>query len=98
MKQAILHPEADLEAMEAASWYEKQRVGLGRAFRLELEAALDRVRNNPQLYGVDLEPFRACPLHRFPYTLHYLELSEMIWILAVAHQSRRRGYWQNRMD
>lgn len=98
MKPAILHPEADLEAMEAAYSYEHQRAGLGQAFRLDLEAALDRVRNNPLQYGVDLEPFRACPLHRFPYTLHYLELSEMIWILAVAHQSRRPGYWQDRMN
>jgi hypothetical protein len=84
--------------MEAAYWYEHQRAGLGRAFRLDLEAALDRVSNNPKQYGVDLEPFRACPLHRFPYILHYLELSEVIWILAAAHQSRRPGYWQDRVN
>lgn len=98
MKPTVLHLEAEEEALDAAEWYEKKRPGLGKAFRLDLETALHRLQTNPELYGVDLEPFRACPLHRFPYTLYYLNLPHEIWIVAVAHQNRRPGYWQRRVN
>jgi len=36
-------PVAELEAAEAAIWYDDQRAGLGDEFMEELERALDRV-------------------------------------------------------
>jgi len=48
------------------------------------------------MYAVELAEFRACPLKRFPYTIFYIDLDEQIWVGAVAHQSRRPGYWARR--
>ena len=96
MKPVVFHPAALQEAEQAAAWYESQQPGLGRAFRVEFEAALGRIAENPQLYGVDLKDFRACPLWRFPYTIFYADLVDRIWLAAVAHQSRRPGYWSRR--
>jgi len=35
-------------------------------------------------------------LTRFPYSLIYTESGDEIRILAVAHHSRRPGYWRGR--
>lgn len=40
--------EAELEASDAAIWYENQREGLGGDFLTELRAVLDQVRQAPQ--------------------------------------------------
>lgn len=69
---------------------------MGAEFREELAAALERVGRYPGMYGVDVGDFHACPLHRFSYTLHYLILEDRVWVAAVAHQSRRPGYWVRR--
>ena len=65
-------------------------------FRLEFEAALGRLLANPQLYSIEVDEGRACPLHRFPYTVFYADLADRIWVAAVANQRRRPGYWMGR--
>jgi hypothetical protein len=37
-------------------------------------------------------------LKRFPYDIVVRELPEEIIVVAVAHQSRRPGYWQDRLQ
>ncbi|MGH7171554.1 MAG: type II toxin-antitoxin system RelE/ParE family toxin [Gemmataceae bacterium] len=97
MKPFLIHADAEAELREALQHYEQQRVGLGREFRQEFEAALERVRQNPFLYAAEDESAaRLCPLRRFPYTLVYLDLDDRIWIAAVAHQRRRPRFWARR--
>lgn len=58
---------------------------------------LRRVRENPMAYATDDESgVRYGALHRFPYTVVYVELDDRIWVVAVAHQHRRPGYWARR--
>jgi toxin ParE1/3/4 len=96
MKPVVFHPVAQDEIEEATARYKVLRTGLGQEFRSEFEAALERITKNPQMYAVELNEFRACPLKRFPYTIFYIDLEEKIWVGAVAHQSRRPGYWAKR--
>jgi hypothetical protein len=77
--------------------YESQRIGLGGEFRREFEAALVRVRENPQLYAVEHDDgTRYCLLRRFLYTIVFIEMETDVWIAAVAHQKRRPKYWTRR--
>jgi toxin ParE1/3/4 len=96
MKPVVFHPAAEDELEEAAARYEALKAGLGQEFRVEFEAALARIVQFPQSYGIELAEFRACPLRRFPYTIFYIDLEDKIWLGAVAHQSRRPGYWARR--
>jgi toxin ParE1/3/4 len=65
VKPATLHTEAEAELSEALDYYERQRAGLGGEFRREFEAALQRVRENPQAYAAEDDPeVRYCPLRR----------------------------------
>lgn len=96
MKPVEFHPDAAGEANDAVDYYEGLRAGLGDDFRAELDAALARIRQNPQLYAAESGSVRVCPLHRFPYSIYYEELADRIWVAAVGHQHRRPGYWSRR--
>jgi plasmid stabilization system protein ParE len=90
------HPEAWQEAHDAREYYEDIRPGLGDEFRLELRLTLERIRENPELYGRSTPSVRVAPVHHFPYSLYYEILEDRIWIAAVGHNSRRPGYWKRR--
>ena len=95
MKPLTSHPAVDGEVLAAA--YEGQRNGLGREFREEFDAALDRIRRMPGVSAtIDDQGTRKHRLRRFPYTIFYVEFPDVIWIVAVSHQRRRPGYWAGR--
>jgi plasmid stabilization system protein ParE len=96
VKPIVFHPDAAQEARDAAAYYEGLRAGLGDDCRAELEAALARIQQNPRLYPAVSGAIRICPLHRFPFSVYYEELTDRIWVVAIAHQSRRPGYWARR--
>lgn len=98
MTPIVFDRDAKDELREALARFEKRRHGLGGEFRAEFEAALARIRENPQGYPISDEndQTRFCMVHRFPYTIYYVELGNQIWVAAVAHQHRRPGYWTRR--
>jgi toxin ParE1/3/4 len=91
------------EAAEAAAWYERQREGLGIEFLMAVDAALD-------LLEGDIVPLTPVPgfagkrgakrlvLNRFPYSIIIREQATEFIVVAFAHQSRRPGYWRNRVS
>lgn len=97
MKSATFHPDAEADLRGALAYYAEKRVGLDGEFRRDFEAALEAVRENPLIYAMEDEAgCRYCPLRRFPYTLVYLDGDDSIWVVAVAHQRRRPGFWASR--
>lgn len=43
------------------------------------------------------EVIRRLPLRHFPFLLIYREHAEHLEIVALAHTSRRPGYWRDRV-
>lgn len=92
------HPEAEVEFIEEAVFYEDQVPSLGSAFIAEVELAVAILEEYPELGAEFDSPFRYLPMRRFPHSLIYAVESHCIWIVAVAHQRRRPGYWRDRQD
>jgi len=92
------HPEARTEYREAAAFYEARRSGLGAAFTIEVEAALARIVQNPNSYGMIENDIRRCLTHTFPYGILYTIERDGILIVAVMHLRRRPGYWRDRLS
>lgn len=92
------HPEARLEYRKAATFYERRRAGLGAAFTLEVEAAIDRLVETPERWRVIEQDVRRCLTHTFPYGILYTFEAESILIVAVMHLRRRPGYWRDRLS
>jgi plasmid stabilization system protein ParE len=97
-----LDPRAADELDQAAAWYERQRVGLGRDLVLAVGAAVRALARSPRAGApVDrVDPtidVRRVRVRRFPYQVVYVMHAEDIVVIAVAHDRRRQGYWAGRV-
>lgn len=97
MKPYRFHSAAKRELDTALAYIDKQRAGYGRLLSEAIDDAIGRIRRDPSSFacygGSEL---RECVLTRFPYAVYYAELDDCIWIAAIAHGSRRPGYWMKR--
>ncbi|MEN8260611.1 MAG: hypothetical protein ABFS02_08505 [Pseudomonadota bacterium] len=102
MRRVRILEKAAEEAIEAAAWYEEERPGLGIEFAHAVNSAIDLLEeeivplsNMPGAAGA--RGAKRLILKRFPYDIVVREFSDEIFVVAVAHQSRRPGYWRNRL-
>jgi toxin ParE1/3/4 len=92
-----LHPAAAEEFYESAIFYESRVSRLGGRFIEEFDRLTSILSDYPYL-GIQLDTeFRRLLMLRFPYSLIYLVEPNRIWIVAVAHQRRKPGYWRRRI-
>jgi plasmid stabilization system protein ParE len=96
-RTVIFRPTAAAELREAHAWYEERRPGLGSQLRDEIDRAVERVRESPELYAEVHGPIRRALIHRFPYGLFYLVEPERIVVVAVFHGRRDPKVWQGRL-
>ena len=94
-----LHEEAAVELGEAASYYaEKASQAIAEAFLDEFAQVIDLLQLHQEIGAIKEGGMRTLPFRRFPFLLVYREnRSAGPQIYAVAHQSRRPGYWQHRL-
>lgn len=95
--KTFYQPAALKEFRAAIIWYieaagQRQAEALDR----EINSKLELLKDHPLIGTPGIGGSRWMPLKRFPYTLHYRVVGEVIDILAMAHQRRRPGYWQKR--
>ena len=102
MRTERFHEAARREFDEALEYYEVRRAGLGVHFVDRVAEALlilDRFprAGTPLRRGGRRREIRALLLPDFPIRLIYVALEKGVFILAVAHTSRRSGYWHKRL-
>lgn len=102
-REVRLAPEAIAEAREASHWYEQRSPGVGAALLDEVAAAMAELAQWPGAGAlVDTveadQEVRRLPVGRFPYHLVYVHTSDVVHVLAVAHDRREPGYWARRAD
>src|SRR5580698_1123424 len=88
-------PDARIDLLAAADFYELQKPGLGAEFVADFESGLGRILQAPPRWP-ELEPgIRRYRLDRFPYVLIYrVPSSGMVEIVAVFHLHRKPGSWR----
>ncbi len=87
---------AEADYLDALKYYEDEG-GLGAAFEAEIRAGIALILEHPEACPVATrEGARKKVLAKFPYNLYYSVEPGLIRIRAVAHQSRRPGYWLDR--
>jgi toxin ParE1/3/4 len=84
-----VRPEAELDLLIAAGWYETQRARLGMEFLEELSALVASLAENALFYAEVLEGVRRAFAHRFPYAVTYKILDDDVVVLSVLHMRRR---------
>jgi plasmid stabilization system protein ParE len=94
--RVIFHQEADQELEEATAWYRARSDLAAQAFALEIDHAIRSISEAPLRWPQARRGERRFVLDRFPYTVLYRVKGDHAFITAVAHQSRRPGYWRHR--
>jgi len=89
---------AEEEMTEAAVFYETASIGLGEEFLSDIQRGINRLREYPQSGPILTGDLRISLLSRFPFSLIYSIETNAILVIAIAHQSRRPGYWQDRVS
>ena len=86
----------------STDWYQKQS-GLGADFVAAVAVAIRRLENDPHSLPSAENPWppvgrniRRSPVEGFPFQVIFEVLSDELVVLAVAHGSRRPGYWRRR--
>ena len=98
MKPARYHRLAKSELIDSALFYDNRNPGLGERFLNAVEAAERMILENP-LRGQPYEAgTRKLRVKKFPFSVVYKEFSDFIMVFAVAHFSRKPGYWADRLQ
>lgn len=96
MKETIFHPEARAEMRESIEFYEARLDGLGLRFLSAVEQTTGWISTHPEAGAPLSGEFRKRIVPGFPYTIIYRAWEDYIYLVAVAHQHRRPGYWRDR--
>ncbi|MCA9267849.1 MAG: type II toxin-antitoxin system RelE/ParE family toxin [Planctomycetales bacterium] len=91
------HPAAAAKLTQSFDWYYERSPRAAAAFLAEVQEAVAQVVRHPNRWPLYLHGTRRFRLRRFPFVLVYFDDSETIYGLAVAHLSRRPGYWKSRV-
>jgi toxin ParE1/3/4 len=92
-KALEFHPEARAEARVSLLWYRRRSVRTGEAFLAELDQAIETILQAPDRWSLDASGYRRFRLRRFPFVIVYGDKPATVQIIAIAHASRRPGYW-----
>ncbi|MES2299694.1 MAG: type II toxin-antitoxin system RelE/ParE family toxin [Pseudomonadota bacterium] len=89
-------PDAQLELLDAAHYYDDRQPGLGEQFLDEFGHAIDTLIHFPELGTPIDNTKRAYHLKRFPFRLIYAVRHDTLLVIAVAHTRHNPGYWKSR--
>ena len=92
-----VHPDALTDLADARDYYRKQ-VGLSLSanFIFEFERTTHLLMMYPAFGTPSVDGIRTQTMRRFPYTVVYKLIGNELRVLAVAHQSRKPGFWRGR--
>ena len=92
-----LSAEAQADADAVVDWYIGEGAFIAAEdFTEELDGAIDLLNQFAALGESGMHHTRSLPLHGFPYSLIYRLRDDTVRVIAVAHHSRRPGYWVGR--
>lgn len=92
----IIKSEAEQDLVQAALWYNEQRIGLGEEFLKVVGEKIKVIAENPYLFEVRYMEVRHAFIRRFPFAVHYLIEDKNIFVLAILHTSCNPKVWEKR--
>jgi toxin ParE1/3/4 len=90
-------PPAGDELEEAVNWYAARDPATAEKFSRVFLAKLNEAAKAPHHWPLDRYGTRRIHLRPFSYYLVIREFRGALEVVAVAHTSRRPGYWRKRL-
>ena len=84
------------ELRAAAHYYHERSPRVAASFMAEVQKAVNQLLEYPESASLIRGDVRGKIVSRFPYTLMYRILDDVVVILAVAHHRQRPEFWVDR--
>jgi plasmid stabilization system protein ParE len=79
------------------AYYRKRSPTAEAAFLRELDHAIEVVLDSPKRWPPYLDDTRRYVFPTFPFSLVYFEEGDTVFVVSLASELRRPGYWKRRM-
>ncbi len=90
-------PDAHGELKEGVAYYHERNPVAARRFAEAIRQEERHLVEQPLSAPKTVSEFRSWRIPRFPYSLVYRIADQEALIVALAHHSRRPGYWKARL-
>lgn len=90
-----LSPEAAEELSESFDWYLERSEAAAEGFLAEVDHALWVISESPEIWPEFEARTRRYLMDRYPFSIIFSVREESVFIHALAHQSRKPGYWRS---
>lgn len=98
MKRVRFHDAARDELIHETLYYKTISAALGERFAAAVEQAVQLAAEFPAMGSPHRYGTRRCFPKKFPFSLVYVERKDEVYVLALAPDSRRPGYWRARRN
>jgi plasmid stabilization system protein ParE len=94
------HRAAEAEFLAAVDWYDDRDPQVAADFAKLVRDAVQLIVELPDAWPrwPSRDDVRVRVLHRFPFSVIYSVVFDMVVVIAVAHHRRRPGYWLRRVS
>ena len=92
------HPDALDELADAACYCESLQTGLGKRLHRLVRQIEAEISEHPETGFIHDHGTRMRLVRKFPYGVIFKSYSNHIFIVAVAHLSRKPGYWRRSLS
>ena len=100
--KVVALPQAQVDLLEAADWYDFTSMGLGVEFIKAILMVFDALAVNPLLHSKrhPTRNIRWRLAKRFPYRVVYevFDVEQLVVVFAVIHNARHDKVWQERFS
>jgi plasmid stabilization system protein ParE len=86
--RVIVRPLAERDIVDAKTWYDLRRPGLGSEFLDTLDELEERLEQTPLIYPVVYRGMRRAVLRRFPYLVYFIVRGQTVSVTACLHAAR----------
>jgi plasmid stabilization system protein ParE len=94
--QVVFRRIAKRELVDAISWYEGRRKGLGQEFSASVAHQLQKIAISPIQFARVRGAVRRAVMQRFPYSIFFLAEDRRIVVLAIFHAKRDPQHLEDR--
>lgn len=98
MRRVRFVAAARREFLAGVIYYNEERAGLGARFTAAVEEATARAAAFPLTGSRASKSTRRVFVRDFPFAVVYRPATDEIIVFALAHHSRRPGYWLSRVQ
>ncbi len=94
--KARLTAQTEIDLLRGIDWFDRVSIGLGKKFEAEFYRALERVKENPEMFAADHTGYRPCRLKRFTAVLYFRIDESFVVVVGLFTSGEDESGLQNR--